>query len=353
MWVRSAALSLLVSAGFGGAASACQPSLVVAPGDTLFSIAEEQLGDLSRWSLIFYNNPDIQGGSLLDLPAGTVLSIPCPNTAPEAPIVATPEPTVTPDPKPLQTTTEAEIKLVTASNYAPFTDLDWPGQGMLTELVNAAFEATPNPLTYSIEWENDWSKHLFPMLDSKEFDMGFPWFKPDCNGNPGHERCANFHFSDPLVDLVILLFTRSDDPITFETDSDLHGKTLCRPAGYFTHDLDRADRRWISQGLITLKQPASPDDCFRMLVNEEVDAVALNEFLGVQKMFELDLTDRVAPLSRPVSIEGLHVLISKKHWRGTAHLYRFNAGLAKLKQTDRYNEIVSRHLALFWDQIKS
>ncbi|KIC50745.1 transporter substrate-binding domain-containing protein [Tateyamaria sp. ANG-S1] len=350
MSVRSFALSVTATLGVGSAAMACEPSVVVAPGDTLFSIAEDQLGDLSRWSLIFYNNPDIQGGSLLDLPAGTVLSIPCPNVAAQP---AAPAPVVQADPKPLQQEAEAEIKLVTASNYAPFTDLDWPGQGMLTELVNAAFEATPNPLTYSIEWENDWSKHLFPMLDSKEFDMGFPWFKPDCAGNPSNERCANFHFSDPLVDLVILLFAHGDNPFTFDQDSDLHGKTLCRPAGYFTHDLDRSDRRWLSEGLVTLKQPATPDDCFNMLVAGEVDAVALNEFLGVQKMFEMDLTDRVAPLSRPVSVEGLHVLISKKHWRGTAHLYRFNAGLARLKQSDRYNEIVSRHLALFWDQIKS
>jgi len=341
--LRSAFLGLGAGLSLGGGAIACQPTLTVQEGDTLFSIAEEQLGDLSRWSLIFYNNPDIQGGSLLELPAGTVLNIPCPESAVRAP-----------DPTPLQSPadTEAEIRLVTASNYAPFTDLDWPGQGMLTELVNAAFEATPEPLSYSITWENDWSKHLFPMLDSKEYDMGFPWFQPDCAGNPGHERCANFHFSDPLVDLVILLFARSDAPLEFRQDSDLHGKTLCRPAGYFTHDLDRADRRWLSEGLVTLTQPATPDECFALLVAGEVDAVALNEFLGVQKMFELGLTDQVAPLSRPLSVEGLHVLISKRHWRGTAHLYRFNAGLARLKQTDRYNEVVSRHLALFWDQIK-
>ncbi|MEL6464013.1 MAG: transporter substrate-binding domain-containing protein [Pseudomonadota bacterium] len=353
MVLRTLALSGASLLGFGAAAMACEPAFTVKEGDTLFSIAEEELGDLSLWSHIFYNNPAVQNGSLLDLPVGTILSIPCPDGAAQGPAPAAPALIVQADPKPLQQEAEAEIKLVTASNYAPFTDLDWPGQGMLTELVNAAFEATPNPLTYSIEWENDWSKHLFPMLDSKAFDMGFPWFKPDCDGNPSNERCANFHFSDPLVDLVILLFARSDDPLPFEVDSDLHGKTLCRPAGYFTHDLDRADRRWLTDGLVTLKQPPTPDDCFAMLIAGEVDAVALNEFLGVQKMFEMGLTEQVAPLSRPLSVEGLHVLISKTHWRGTAHLYRFNAGLAKLKQSDRYNEIVSRHLALFWDQIKN
>ena len=340
--LRACLIGLAAFFGLASAAAACQPSVMIRPGDTLFSIAEEQLGDLSRWSLIFYNNPSIQGGSLMDLPAGTVLRIPCPETAVRAP-----------DPTPLQAPdATAEMKLVTGSNYAPFTDLEWPGQGMLTELVNAALETTPSPLTYSVTWENDWSKHLFPMLDSKEYDMGFPWFQPDCAGDPSNERCANFHFSDPLVDLVILLFARVDTPLVFGSDADLHGKTLCRPAGYFTHDLDRADRRWLTNGVVTLAQPATPDACFDMLMAGQVDAVALNEFLGVQKMFEMGLTEVVAPLSRPLSVEGLHVLISKSHWRGTAHLYRFNAGLAKLKQTDRYNEIVSRHLTLFWDQIK-
>jgi polar amino acid transport system substrate-binding protein len=30
-----------------------------------------------------------------------------------------------------------------------------------------------------------------------------------------------------------------------------------------------------------------------------------------------------------------------------------NAGLAALKETDRYGQIVSRHLGVFWDQIKT
>lgn len=347
--MRLAVGTFLAVLGGAGAVLACEPSYRVVPGDTLFSIAEEQLGDLTKWSLIFYTNPSVQGGSLVELPDGIVLQLPCP----DAPAVSAVPEVVAPaaDPTPLQQA-DAEINLVTGSNYAPFTDLDWPGQGMLTEVVNAAFEVTPEPATYAITWENDWSQHLFPMLDSTEFDMGFPWFKPDCAGNPRDERCANFHFSEPLVDLVILAFARTADAMVFDSDADMHGKVLCRPAGYFTHDLDRAGRQWLTRGLVTLEQPATPEACFEMLLAGDVDVVALNEFLGVQKVFELGLTDRVVPLDRSLSVEGLHVVISKKHWRGTAHLYRFNAGLAKLKQSERYNEIVSRHLTLFWHQIK-
>ena len=326
--------------GAGVAAADCAPKRAVQPGDTLFSIARDELGDAARWSQIYYANPGLQGGGGLELTAGAILQVPCPVDVP-ARVDATP-----------LRQAGAEIRLITGSQNPPFTDLDWPGQGMLTELVNAAFEDSPDAVPYSVTWENDWTQHLFPMLDSAEYDMGFPWFKPDCSAEPENALCANFHFSEPVIDLVMLLFARAEDPMPFADDADVEGKTLCRPAGHPTYDLDRAGRRWISDGKITLRQPATPTACFEMLMAGEVDAVTVNEFLGVQQMFKLGLTEAVVPLTRPLSVEGLHVVISKKHWRGTAHLYRFNAGLAQLKQTDRYTRIVARHLALFWDEVK-
>ena len=43
----------------------------------------------------------------------------------------------------------------------------------------------------------------------------------------------------------------------------------------------------------------------------EVDGVTLNEFWGWTKINDLGLKAAVEPLRRPLSIEGLHVLISK------------------------------------------
>jgi polar amino acid transport system substrate-binding protein len=332
----AAAVLLLPVAGF----AACNSNYVAQPRDTLFSIAQAQYGDHEKWTLIYYSNQAALKGSVLQVEPGMELFIPC---APGD---------QTPDATPLRQD-NAALKFLTGGNYSPFTDRDWPGDGMITELVNAAMEATPDPVTYSITWEDDWSKHLFPNLDEKKFDMGFPWLKPDCVATPNNERCANFHFSEPLMKLLIMLFVRADDGFAFDSDADIVGKTLCRPKGYFTHDLDRAGRRWLVDGLITLVQAESPDACFDLLVKGEVDAVTINVFLGASKINSLGLRGRVVPLERPLSEEGLYVVISKKHWRGTTFLYRFNAGLAALKATDRYNEIVSRHLGIFWDSLKA
>ncbi|MFY0622163.1 MAG: transporter substrate-binding domain-containing protein [Pelagimonas sp.] len=323
------------------AAQDCQPSShTVQPGETVFTIANHYFGDAEKWTLIYYSNEELLKSAVFQVSPGDDLVIPC--VAGQRKADATPL---------LQD--NAEMKLVTGSNYAPFTDRDWPGDGMVTELVNAALETTPNPVSYSVTWEDDWSKHLFPMLDSKQFDMGFPWLKPDCASTPNNERCKNFHFSDPLVEVLILLFVREGSGITYEQDADVIGKTLCRPEGYFTHDLDRPGREWLKKGLIKLVQADSPKACFQELLAGRVDAVTLNVFLGATTIDDMGLRGAVVPLDKPLSVEGLHVVISKKHWRGTTHLYRFNAGLAALKKSDRYAQIVSKHLGEFWDQLKT
>lgn len=315
----------------------CDVDYRVQPGDTLFSIAEYHYGDRGRWTLIYYGNQSRLTGPVAE--PGKTLYIPCARgvTAPDA--------------TPLRKD-DAEMKLLTGGGFAPFTDQNLPGQGLITELVNAAMELTPSPVSYSITWEDDWSKHLFPKLDNKEFDMGFPWFKPDCKTTPKDERCVNFHFSEPLITIPIMLFTRADKSFAYDDDSDIEGKTLCRPKGYFTHDLDRPGRRWLTENKITLVQADSPAACFHMVNNGQVDAATVNLFLGANTLIEEGLRDSILPVERPLSEEGLHVVISKRHWRGTSHLYRINAGLKALKKDGRFEEIVARHLELFWGQLQ-
>jgi len=322
----------------GSAAALCDVTYKVQPGDTLFSISEAHYGARDRWTLIYYANQGVLTGGSRELEPGREVYIPCPAGD------------VAPDATPLRQA-DAQMTLLTGSNYSPFTDRAWPGRGMVIELVNAALELSPSPVPYSIEWEDDWSRHLFPMLDGKDNDMGFPWLRPDCEATPDNERCKAFHFSDPLMELPVMLFKRAASDFTYESDADIPGRTLCRPSGYFTHDLDRGDRRWLSGGKIELVRAESPEACFERLMAGDVDAVTVNAFLGASKIVAMGLRGKAVPVEKPLSHEALHVIISKTHWRGTAHLYRVNAGLRALRASGRYNEIVSKHLRIFWDQL--
>ncbi|UWQ78501.1 transporter substrate-binding domain-containing protein [Leisingera sp. S132] len=337
LFSRLCQLAALFTLAPAAAWAICDVDYVAQPGDSLFTIAETHYGDRNRWTMVYYANQKLLAGATV-LP-GRKLFIPCITGA------------TAPDATPLRQE-KAELTLLTGSGYGPFTDRGLPGQGMVTELINAALELAPAPVSYSVSWEDDWSKHLFPMLDKKEFDMGFPWLKPDCAAEPGNERCVKFHFSEPVMTMPIMLFVRAGGGFEYTADTDVEGKTLCRPAGYFTHDLNRPDRRWLAEEKIGLVQPATPADCFRMVADGQVDAAAVNLFLGANTIVAENLRDTVVPLEKPLSEEGLHVVISKRHWRGTTHLYRINAGLQKLRDSGRFEEIMSRHLELFWAQLQ-
>lgn len=323
----------------GGAQALCDVTYRVQPGDTLASIAETHYEDAEQWTLIYYANQATLAGQVQSLVSGRDIYIPCPAENRE------------PDATPLRQS-GAELTLLTAGGDVPFADQDWPGGGMVTELVNAALELSPSPVPYEIVWEPDRSQHLGPLLGQKRYDVGFPWIKPDCSLTPQDDLCTAFHFSEALMDLPVMLFRRADSDFLFTEDADILGKRLCRPAGRFTHDLDRADRRWLVEGKISLNQPSSPEECFALLMAGTVDAVSLDVFEGAAKIVAMGLRGQVVPVEQPLSREALYAVISKTHWRGTTHLYRLNAGLAKLHESGRYGEIVQRHLALFWEALK-
>jgi len=338
--VIGAALVALTGAG-GAQAQDCAPTAHrVQAGETIFTIAQDAYGDPEQWTLIYYANEAVLKETVFQVREGDMLLVPCIPGSQQA------------DATPLRVElAEAELKLLTSSNHAPFTDRNWPGEGMLTEIVNAAMEATPEPVTYAVDWVNDWGEH-FPKLLSQKADMGFPWYQPPCDQMPDNERCANFLFSDPLVQVLLMAFVRADSGMVYEQDSDLYGKTICRPDGFLTFDLDRPGRELLSRGLVTLVRAENEVACFEKVMAGEADAVSLNVFVGAQVISEMGLQGQIVPLEKPISSEGLHLIISKRHWRATTFLYRFNAGLAQLKETDRYAEIVNKHMTIFWDSLQ-
>lgn len=96
--ILAAALALVIAMGM--TATALAASYTVEPGDCLWLIAQELLGDGNRWTEIyeankgFVSNPDlIYVGQVLTIPDGTA---PAPTPTPEVP-VPTPEPKPEPE----------------------------------------------------------------------------------------------------------------------------------------------------------------------------------------------------------------------------------------------------------------
>jgi len=244
------------------------------------------------------------------------------------------------------------IKFLTADDYAPFTDRKLVNGGLVTDMLVTALESHPDKPAFDISWINDWSQHLDPLLTNFEYDLGFPWLQPDCASTPDDYRCQNFNFSNPIIHMLVLLFTDKERPLIFNKDADIQGAVLCRPNGYYTHDLEKDGRLWLTNNVIKLEQPSSIKDCFDMLIAGEVDAVALNEYTGRSAVSELSLKDRVEVLeNHPLSIEGLHVVVHKQHPRAKELIDTVNEGMTKLQLSSEYNSVVDLHFGIFWSTI--
>ena len=337
----------------------CGQKYEVKDGDTLNSLARQAYGLANKWTLIFYANQKQFGNAPILVP-GKMINIPC-ITPPEdvsiEPAGVNPTANNTPDASTIEVSRiKGDLQLLTAGDYQPFTDRALPAGGMITEIVDTALNKLRTDASgpgYQISWVNDWSSHLNPLLVSKTFDLGFPWFQPNCTeydqlDEPAKFRCDKFFFSKPVFEILVLFFTTNQSRFQFASDQDVIGKRLCRPTGYFTFDLDKNGRNWVKEEKITLIRPQTVEECFQMLSRGELDAVALNEFTGRAAIKKLNMAKQIRVIERPVSLLNLHVIVAKTHPRARTYLHYINSSLTHLRKSGTYDQIVDKHLSRFW-----
>lgn len=90
-----------------------------------------------------------------------------------------------------------KINILTGSDFWPFTDKDLPEGGVLAHVVQASMEAADPAQGFAIHWVDNWASHHEPLLSNALLDIGFPWFRPDCEADPETYRCANLIFQSP------------------------------------------------------------------------------------------------------------------------------------------------------------
>jgi polar amino acid transport system substrate-binding protein len=250
------------------------------------------------------------------------------------------------------------VEFLTADGFAPYTGRSLEGGGMLTQIISSAMtlikEESKGRFDYGISWVNDWAAHLNPLLLTRAFDVGFPWARPDCEGAAALDqssqfRCQRFFFSDPLYEVLTGLFVRANSKVKSLRREEISGMTLCRPAGYPVHELDKDGRNWVKDGIVTLMRPPSVDECFRLLDTGAVDGVVEAELAGRASITSLGLTGKVRMLDQPVALTTYHALVSKSHPHARTILYYINSSLEKLRERGEYDRIIERHLGRFWE----
>ncbi len=328
-----------LSADTVAAQSLCSNYTIVR-GDTLYGISEAV--DLSGGFQQLYNaNRNVLAGPNT-LEVGQVIRIPCADGA--LPIVGDSQPARVATAV-AGATSDRPVRFLTGSNYAPFTDENLPGGGLFTEMVQRSMELGNPDQEFEVIFVNDWGSHLTTLLPIGAFDMGFPWFLPDCSkvdilSEANALRCTQFDASEPFYDALVGYYTLAGSPYEGVTEYEqLYGARLCRPDGWFSFDLE-------GEGLVApnieLIFAPTEERCWELLQLSAVDIVTYDALPAEEDYSEMGLEDRIVKIPALASKQTLHVFVPKNNPNGQAYLQTVNAGLEQLRLSGEWFEIVRR-----------
>lgn len=348
--VLSGAVVLMAMMSTPGTAVAqdvsCDAIYMVQPGDSLSKIARRAYGRTTAYQIIFDYNPGIMTDPNL-VPSGVGLYIPCSEEAivPAAEQSQNQEPQQEALPE-LPPATSNRLRILTGSEYPPYVDEGLPNGGFSVELIERGLLANNGAEDFRVDVINDWASHLRPLLSDGAYDMGFPWFRPDCAqpeklGESSTWRCDNLRYSEPLHDVVVSFHALNEVAETIKSEADLQGLRICRPRGYFTHDLEALGLNSTNYEHVAPRQPV---DCFEQMMDGTVDVVTVNADTSDQALGQLDIRDQVTEMINFANVQGLHAVVLKSNPNGRVHLLRLNKGLITLRNNGDFRKIADTHL---------
>lgn len=326
-------------------ASTSRPTLTeytVQDGDSLSKIAYAICCDADAWQDLYYANQDLVRNPTF-LTVGWDLAVPeglCGDGS-AARYAETGEANCKPAAHAVAAAPR-EITLVTGNEYAPFSGEHLMQGGMITEIVVQTFSAMgyQTEVTF-LGWDD-----AIARTRRGEYTGSFPWVK-------NAERQQDFIYSDALYNIFVLPFIRANDkPFKGRRSNqysgldDMAGLKLCRPAGYYTHDL----KQILDQPGTELKRPETLGDCFDLLNNGAVDVVPVNRLSGQKTLNSKPYADNIRMLDQnSVSVQALHLILPKTLDGSPDLRAEFDDSVAAMKNSGALDRLIQKHLKAYYD----
>lgn len=345
-----AAVSL--SANPATAQEACT-AYTVSAGDSLGTIAQSAYGSFDYQQIFNANRNQITNPN--DIEVGIVLQLPCadgslPNSASPIEIIAEQE-SLQGNRATTSNAFEPPIRIVSANGWEPYVGERFKGGGMMMRIATTALNRGGNAREYNVSFVDDWGSHLTTLLPLGAFDISIAWYIPDCSKldqlSPGMQiRCTEYDATLPVYETVVGHFTAPDNAYAnVKSFSDYAGARICRPEGFFTHDLEE---QGLLEPVVTMVRPKTTDECFEMMRSGDVDLVPLE--LETVALARADMgigDDEMVQNTNLSSLISMSFVAHKTNPRGKVYIAMLNRGLLEMRESGEWYAIISDGLAEF------
>jgi hypothetical protein len=156
--------------------------------------------------------------------------------------------------------------------------------------------------------------------------------------------CDNAVASEPILQVILALFSLSNGNFKFDTDDNILGKTICLSRDNHVSALNANGRNWAAYKRLNVLRRATLLDCIAAVQAHDADALVATDLEGTYLLRRLGLTQFYAMQARPLATRGLHAVVARDHPRGSELIGTINEGLKRLKGGNAYSAIVQQHL---------
>ncbi len=222
----------------------------------------------------------------------------------------------------------AETLRMAADVWPPFTDASLPGNGLATELVSTAFKrAGHRPEFVQVPWAR-----ALRGVQVGEYDLIVNAWYSD-------ERASYGQFSSPYLTNRILFLKRKGSDVRFRAPADLKNSSIAVVRGYSYLPSFDADAGLNKVPVKDFQMGARMLAAGRVQLTLEDELVArfyLNrELAGIRERLEF--------LPRPLSENGLHILVRRSHPRHRQLVEEFDQAMQGMREDGTYQAIFARH----------
>jgi polar amino acid transport system substrate-binding protein len=219
------------------------------------------------------------------------------------------------------------LRLV-ADSWPPFTEVSLLNNGLASDLVSTALQRAG----YSTEYEQvPWARALLGIEEGRYDVLINAWFSDD--------RTRIGRFSQEYLLNRVRFLKRSRSSVQFQDLSQLYERPIAIVRGYsYSPEFDNDD--------LLEKVPVNNFSmALRMVAAGRVDLAVEDEFVARYYLAAepRSVRDKLEFLSKSLSENSLHILVSLRNPRNQGIVADFNREIAAMKADGSYAQIFKRH----------